>query len=138
MCLGGIFTIKREILPFARSLNLKNTDEWAKYHQNKKISDIPYSVQTVYKNKGWKGWSNFLGTYYRNEFRSFKSARKYARSLNLRTIIEWDRYKKLGKLPRNIPKQTHGAYKNKGWKGWQDFLGPSYNPKTNKYGRKNK
>ena len=36
---------------------------------------------------------------------------------------EWRKYAKSGKLPKDIPTNVWQVYKNKGWKGWRDFLG---------------
>ena len=35
----------------------------------------------------------------------------------------FNEYKKTGKLPKDIATSPGGTYKNKGWKGWKDFLG---------------
>ncbi len=122
---------------FVRSLNLKNSKEWSKYckgempQKGKKPKGIPFSPPSMYKNKGWKGWGDFLGTGNiapRNKnFKSFKDARKYVRSLKLKKGTDWHKYCKNrlpGKAPKpaDIPRMPHLTYKNKGWKGWPDFL----------------
>ena len=56
------------------------------------------------------------------------SARKFVRSLNLRSHAEWRQYCK-GKLPElppkpeDIPATPNHHYKNKGWRGTKDWLG---------------
>jgi len=49
----------------AQSLNKKNQGEWFAYAKanKKKLKDlrIPASVQNIYRDKGWKGWHDFLG-----------------------------------------------------------------------------
>jgi hypothetical protein len=47
---------------FVRKLKLKSIPEWRDYCKNKKeIYTIPASPNTIYKNKGWLGWSHWLG-----------------------------------------------------------------------------
>ena len=57
------------------------------------------------------------------KYRSFKKARDFVRNLNLKSGAEWETYCKSEKKPTNIPAQVYWSYKNKGWKGWKDFLG---------------
>ena len=45
-----------------QNLGFKSNKEWKAYCKAKKKPDnIPYSVQTKYKNSGWKGWKDFFG-----------------------------------------------------------------------------
>lgn len=45
-----------------KQLNLKNTDEWNIYSKSGKRPDnIPSNPQKNYKEKGWKGWTDFFG-----------------------------------------------------------------------------
>ena len=55
-----------EAREFARSLNLKNEDEWEQYSTFGKDgilkpNDIPVNPNRIYKNDGWKGWTYWLG-----------------------------------------------------------------------------
>ena len=56
-------------------------------------------------------------------FRDFNSARKFARNLKLSSARQWRKYVKSGKKPEDIPANPDKTYKNKGWKGFPDFLG---------------
>ena len=48
---------------FVRKLGLQSQREWYEYAKSgDKPDDIPSTPQTVYKNKGWKNWGDFLGT----------------------------------------------------------------------------
>jgi hypothetical protein len=113
---------------YARKLKLKNSGEWNKFSKTEKFpKDMSTSPKGTYANKGWKGWGDFLGTgviapQFRN-YRSFTKARMYARSLKLKSRKEWNKFSKTGKLPKDMSKAPHHIYKNKGWKGWKDFLG---------------
>jgi len=107
---------------------LKNHKEWYKFYKSRKLpKDIPLDAAEAYKNKGWKGWGDFLGTGYiasklRN-YCSFAKAKAYVHRLKLKSSREFNEYKKTGKLPKDIATSPSGTYKNKGWKGWKDFLG---------------
>ena len=59
----------------------------------------------------------------KKQFRDFKSARKYVRSLKLESGRAWNENCKLNKKPLDIPRNPNTFYKNKGWIDWGDFLG---------------
>ena len=123
--LGNEFLPFEEAREFTHSLNLKTEKEWKKWSKSgMRPSNIPGSPNIVYKNKGWKSWTDFLG----NEFLPFEEAREYARSLNLKTQIEWQKWSKSGMRPSNIPGNPAVTYKNKGWLRWGDFLGNNFLP----------
>ena len=117
-----------EARKFVHSLKFKNRKEWEEYKKSgKKPGDIPASPNTVYKNKGWEGMGDWLGTGKISpsdrKFRSYDEARKFARKLGLKSKNEWFDYVKLRKHPIDIPNDPRASYKNKGWIGWGDFLG---------------
>jgi hypothetical protein len=125
------FTDTRE---FTQSLNLKSRTEWDDYSKsNKKPVDIPASPRAFYKNKGWISWGDFLGTGtiapQNKQFLSFDDARKFVKSLELKSITEWNKYCISCNKPPNIPSNPDKSYKNKGWEDYPDWLG---------YERKNK
>ncbi len=113
---------------YVRNLKLKNFAEWKAYCQaGKRPNLIPSSPYKKYKNKGWNGWGDFLGTFTIGnryiKFRPFLQARKFARKLKLSSYEEWKLYAHSGKKPYNIPFTPHVTYKNQGWQGYRDFLG---------------
>jgi len=117
----------RKASQFARSLKLKSRREWDDFcKSSKKPDDIPQDPVQIYKNKGWKGFGDWLGTGYvanmRRQFISYTEAKKYARSLKLKNGSEWRAFCKTGKIPKDIPKDPQKSFK-KGWKSWRDFLG---------------
>ncbi|MBE0573901.1 hypothetical protein IH575_03295 [Candidatus Dojkabacteria bacterium] len=123
---------------FVRNLGLKNQQEWAKYRRGQmpekgnKPDDIPAAPHVVYKNKGWVGWGNWLGTgtvstHYR-KYQPFQRARKFVRNLGLKNQREWAKYRRgqmleKGKKPKDIPSAPDVAYKDRGWAGWGNWLG---------------
>ncbi len=113
---------------FVRKLKLKNYADWRAYVRSGKRPDyIPTAPDYKYKNKGWINWGDFLGTFTIGnryiEFLPFPQARKFVRRLKLKKYDEWVLYAHSGKKPFNIPFTPEVTYKNKGWKGYIDFLG---------------
>ena len=115
-----------EAREFARGLNFKNTTEWYEYCKSgNKPDDISVAPSGTYKNE-FKGMGDFLGTgtipSQDKVYRSFESAREFARALNLKGIKEWHAYCKSGNKPDNIPQKPERTYK-KDWKGVGDWTG---------------
>ena len=126
---------------FVQSLKLKNQNEWIAYTKGKLPKkpplpeDIPASPDRTYKNKGWINLCDWLGTYtiapHQRTYASFQEARSFAQKLNLGSNNDWRKFCK-GELqsnikrPLNIPSNPDKAYADKGWRGWQDFLGTEY------------
>jgi predicted helicase len=123
---------------FVRTLKLLNAKEWKRYCQGKMTQkgnlpeNIPSNPNRSYAGKGWCGFGVWLGTgniaTYQHDYRSFKKARSFARSLNLRNNFEWRQFclRNLplkGFLPNDIPSTPDRVYKNKGWAGYGDWLG---------------
>ena len=116
---GGFLPFE-EARAYARSLNLKGRDEWSTWAKSTaRPANIPASPSKPYKDKGWLGWGDWLGTLrtQRGTFLSFKEAREYARSLNLKSQGAWAEWTKSAARPSNIPASPTDVYKNKGWLG---------------------
>ncbi len=112
--------------------NLKSKKDWIIFLQNGlKPSNIPSNPEKVYKEKGWKGYQDWLGYIYKPtkfEFLSFEEAKLFIHSLGLKSENEWKEFKRKGLKPDNIPGKPEEVYKEKGWKGFQDWLGYIYKP----------
>ena len=112
---------------YVRSLKLKNHTQWLEFARSpKKPNDVPICPWSTYR-KEWKGLGDWLNTGnvapYKRKFRSFNEARRFARSLKLQNFTEWIEFCKSKKVPFDIPSTPYRTYKNKGWKGWGDWLG---------------
>ena len=112
---------------FVQSLGLKNQKEWSKYSKTgNRPDDIPVGPGRVYKDKGWISFGDWLGTgkiaNQNKQYYSFIEARKFIRSLGLKSRTEWRGYLKSGKKPEKIPTNPSETYKQY-WKGFGDWLG---------------
>ena len=63
----------------------------------------------------------------------FKKALLYARSLDLKSQVQWHEWSKSGARPGNISCRPDGVYKHDGWQGYGHWLGTG----NVKYGSKN-
>ena len=78
--------------------------KWKEYcKSDKKPEDIPSNPNLVYKDKGWDGYPDWLGTNYipnqERKYRSFSNARTFARNLELDSRTGWNNFCKSGKKP---------------------------------------
>jgi len=117
---------------FVRSLNLNSRSEWDDYYENNALPlTIPKTFWTVYKEDGFKSVQDFLGSQYAHandrKWMSFKEAKRFVRTLNLKSQNEYKEYVKSPNSPKNLPSNPHKTYK-KDWKSYPDFMG--YVPKV--------
>ncbi|MBT7317202.1 MAG: DEAD/DEAH box helicase family protein [Lentimicrobiaceae bacterium] len=113
---------------YVHKLKLKNSSEWRKYSKSlEKPHDIPASPEKVYKNSGWNGFGEWLGTGRLSSkdisYRNFKYARKFVHNLLLKNTNEWKEYCNSEKKPEDIPAYPNQTYKDNGWKSMGDWLG---------------
>ena len=57
------------------------------------------------------------------QFLPFKKALLHARSLNLKTVQEWQAWCKSGTRPANMPSHPNATCKHEGWQGCGHWLG---------------
>lgn len=130
---GVVAKHKHQFLPFedarefSRKLGLKSIGEWRQYAKSDKRpkTEIPSMPWKTYKDKyaGIADWLRIPDVSTLNrEYRSFEEARAFVRSLNLRSLKEWQRYSKSGNRPIDIPSAPNNKYKGK-WLGWKDWMG---------------
>jgi len=141
---GVVATQKLKYLPFeearefARSLRLVSGGDWRRYCKSgDKPDDIPSGSSSVYKNKGWISWGDWLGTgvvaTQKLKYLPFEEAREFARSLGLKGQKEWVEYCKSGDKPDNIPTTASAIYKYLGWLSTADWLGTRLGFKRGQY-----
>ena len=112
------FLTYKEGQKIASSIGIKSANEWYKYASSgKKSSKIPSSPNTVYKDKGWNGWREWLGY----GFLDFYQSKCFVHKLKLKSCKEWKEYIKGKDIM--IPHDPQSFYKDKGWNGWREWLG---------------
>jgi superfamily II DNA or RNA helicase len=142
--LGATIISFIEAKEFVKKLDLKNYEEWNDYCQGK-LSNLPKIPENIPRDpnlryrKDWINWEDWLTgetTKIHGEWRAFKEAREFIRSLNLKGTIEWRKYCK-GELeryeskPEDIPTSPEIRYKNKGWIDYSDWLGTTRKKRGN-------
>lgn len=127
----NIFLNYHEASSFIKKLNLTSYLEWLEFKKNGILpSTIPANPERFYKDKGWIDIYDWLGinTPSTNDkkggsFLNYQEAETFVRSLNLSSSREWVGYIKSGMKPSNIPSKPDRVYKDKGWEGYQKWLG---------------
>lgn len=143
---GTIATFERQYWPFekarnwVRKLELKSTRDWTKYIKSHRPDlptlpdEIPRAPEKKYKNEGWSGYGDWLGTgRISNRYASYQTydnALKFVHALNLSNYRDWNSYCKGGMKwlpakPADIPATPNGIYKDAGWVSWSHWLGTS-------------
>jgi hypothetical protein len=117
-----------EARAFARSLGLRSGVEWHAFCQtDMKPHDIPAKPERTYRNEGWVGMADWLGTGRVSPrlrtYRSFEEARAFVRSLGMKSEGEWLAFTRSRRLPADIPATPRQKYRGKGWVSMGDWLG---------------
>jgi hypothetical protein len=123
----------------ARSLGLRSFNEWLAFAKSaRRPKDIPAAPRAVYASE-WKGVADFLGykskvryPVHTRKWRPFKEARKFARSLKLKSWWEWRVLLADVGVPDDIPYVPETAYREE-WGGYADFLGYPVKPGATNY-----
>ena len=129
VCAKSKFLPFKEALLYARSLKRKSKTEWEVWSKSGgRPAYIPSTPAATYKHAGWQGYGHWLGTGNAGvkkdqQFLPFKDALLYARSLKLKSSVEWWQWCKSVVRETNMPSQPHTTYKHEGWQGWGHWLG---------------
>lgn len=107
--------------------DIKSRSQWTTFRLDNEIPDfLPMNPQNSYKNKGWLGWGDYLGTgNLRNAdktYLSYEDAEKVIHSYSLKNNREWRTFIKENKN-LGIPASPDRYYKNNGWVNWYIWLG---------------
>lgn len=86
-----VFRPFQEARQFVHDLELHTQRDWIEYCKaGEKPVDIPWNPAEVYKDDGWNGLADWLGTEPR--FRPFLEAQEFVRSLGLQSQTDWRDY----------------------------------------------
>ena len=93
--------------------------------------DVPRApYRTFRKHPDYLGIAIFMGwgTIIKGNYWPYIKSEKFIKKLNIKNYKMYSRYcngeyKNLPSKPLLLPRSPDVVYKNKGWKGWPDFLG---------------
>lgn len=117
------FEVARSII---RKLGLKNVNEWYEYSRSADLDKrIPRAPAVAYKNDGWIGNGDWIGTdkiadQFKNHL-SFEDARKFMKAREIYSLKEWRVYRKANKI-ENIPYKLSRTY-SANWISQPHFFG---------------
>jgi hypothetical protein len=117
-----------EARKIVQKFKLKSTKEWADFCKSgKKPSNIPNRPSAVYKDNGWNGWGDWLGTKtianFNKTYMPFEQLKQLVKENRIGTQMQWNEFYKNLYSKENIPSNPQRTYKGKGWVNWADFLG---------------
>jgi len=113
---------------YSKSLKLNSVKEWMTFCRLNKLPDnIPTNPQRTYKETGWKGWDDWLGSNRKATnkitFYSFLEAKNLMRQYNIKTKEKYNQFRKIQINESQLPSLPERTYADKGWISWADFLG---------------
>jgi len=120
------FMTYNEARDYIRSQGIKTVEEywiWAK--SDNRPQNFPYSPWDTYKNRGWTGFNDFVGTprVVNKNWMSFDEARAFIQTQDgVTSLKKFQAWLKTGLRPDNFPSHPNRTYKDY-WKGWGHFLG---------------
>ena len=116
-----------------KKFKIDSFKKWNKFKKSRNFNiRIPQNPANYYnRKKTWKNWFDFFNRT-KKEFIDFNSAKKIVYKLKIKTTSAYKRLPPLTKQMYRLPAKPNRTYKNKGWKGFQDFLNVKYSHKTRK------
>ena len=111
---------------FVRTLGFKRGQDWRNYCiSGNKPKDIPSNPQKTYKDLGFIGMGDWIGTGIiatnDRKYRSYKDFKLFVQKNNIKTLNEWKQFvkeqKRLNLFPSDVPSNAPTTYKNE-WEGW--------------------
>eukprot|EP00898_Chlorokybus_atmophyticus_P006938 jgi/Chlat1/7245/Chrsp58S06888 len=117
------------------SLELKSLDDYRAWcRSGERPEDIPVHPETVYVDKGWLSWPDWLGVEkgrpgprYAHVL-AYEEAKEVMRfeGLGLRAPEQYYEWWMRGDIPEGLPQRPYDVYKRRGWVSWDDFLSVEY------------
>lgn len=112
----------KESSDFIKTLDLESGKEFLeKWRKGELPKEIPGNPSAVYKNSGWTGMRDFIGTKSK-KFAPYSEAIKYVQSLNIKSSREYAQMVRDGQMSMNLPIKPYNTYKNDGFISMNDFL----------------
>ncbi len=123
----------KEARAYVRGRGFTNKHDWEAFARSEeRPPDIPSNPNLAYRNKGWKGMGDWIGTgtiaLQQRVYLPFEEARAYVRGLGLTSAREWKAFARSEDRPADIPSHSDESYRDKGWAGMADWLGTDQKP----------
>lgn len=112
----------KEAQKAVKKLGIKNRYHYRGKKRYKEDPRLPSTPEKLYKSKGWKDWTSFLGNKPIDIYPTYKEAKKAVQKLNIKTGEAYRKQKLYKKDPR-LPSTPEMKYRNRGWIDFYDFLG---------------
>jgi hypothetical protein len=118
----------KEARTIVRALKLRGARAWWCWSKEYRPSNIPSTPDVTYRDMGWKGMQDWLGTdtistkANNRNFLPFEKARAFVRKQKLKGKKDWREWSRL-KRPATIPSTPQRTYSEQGWIGMADWLG---------------
>lgn len=114
----------KEFKKFINDIGVSSAKEWFEWcRYNNRPNNIPSNPVSIYKNKGWDGWSSLFG----NKKIKYQDAKKIVSQLEFKSPGEFQKWARSNKNIFLIPIHPDIAYKKEGFQ-WTDFLNCSFQP----------
>lgn len=113
---------------------VKSKSIWTKFFQKNEFKPdfIPANPEIVYKERGWKGWGNFLGTkrvqsniIAEQLYVTYEHAKDILKDFDVPNSRVYKNLKLINVLPKELPLKPNRFYKSRGWISWSDYLNNS-------------
>ncbi len=117
---NGNYLPFEEAMDYVRNLGLKSQMEYAKWsNSDKRNYGVPGNPRKIYLNKGWIGWSDFLGTKigFDGTYKTMEEVVEYIVSLGVKSNKEWRLIRKTTdfNLPVDVPAEPDKIYNDWSW-----------------------
>lgn len=109
-----------------RQIGITSRDKYRAWWDENKPIGLPKYPNRVYPQ--WTTWGNFLGVEnsfsanHKRVYRPFWEAVRYVHSLGIKSVQDYKKMHKEGKIPLDIPRSPETQYKAD-WQGYNHFLG---------------
>ena len=111
------FLSKEEFIRFIELHGIKTIKEYNEVA--KKYDYLPYDIYRVYSVNSWVELSGVKSKFHQKKFPPLDEAKIICKINMLKSqLVYWQFCRDFG-----LPYHPERTYKNKGWKGWADFLG---------------
>lgn len=125
----GVWLSYEDAKRVVHALGFSSRTSWEQYLRGNIINGVPRGPQGYYKDNGWCGWGDFLGTgriqdqKVHEGFLPYAEARQYLSKFKFTGESDFYPWSKTDARPIFIPASPRKTYLKSGWISMGDFLG---------------